>query len=83
MNNEKENHNSKEDIRYRMDGFDKVKRSKEIDNETSKSARLPYGFKRYMTCPACGNIIEIENLNEKMATYICKTCNKTTQVKCN
>ena len=73
--------NSKdEDINSRMEGFDKVLKSEEVKASHSKFGSLPYGFKRYITCPRCSKIIEIESIDEKQAVYNCVSCRKAIRV---
>ena len=81
MDEQKENCNLREEaIKYRMDGFDTVTRSVETGEDTNKFGKLPYGFKRYMTCPICGDIMEIESLYKEQATYNCKSCNQEVKI---
>ena len=46
-----------------------------------KSGTLPYGYKRYKTCPHCGEIMEIYELKEAEAIYICKDCKQRTAIE--
>ncbi len=79
--NEKINSNEEQDIDYRMEGFDKVLKSTSTIIHNSKFGELPYGFKRYLTCPKCGKIVEIESISDKEAVYICTNCNKSIRIQ--
>ncbi len=78
--NEKLNSTQKQNIDCRMEGFDKVLKAPNTVIRNSKFAELPYGFKRYLTCPKCGNRVEIESISEKEAVYICTNCNKSIRI---
>lgn len=61
----------------RMADFDKVEKetNKETNKETIKHKdNLPYGIKRYKTCPKCGEIMEIYSIEDKKAIYNCHYC---------
>lgn len=71
---------TKQDIKERMGEFDPVdKVQKQLTKE--KSSTLPYGLKRYKTCPHCGEFMEIHELKETEAIYICKSCEQRTTIK--
>lgn len=78
---EKVSHKTTEqDVKERMEEFDPVdKVQKKLTKE--KTSTLPYGLKRYKTCPHCGEFMEIHELKETEATYLCKNCKQRTTVK--
>ena len=64
-----------EDVKKRMAEFEQVDRT--ISSASSdKESTLPFGLKRYKTCPYCGEIMEIHEISSQKAVYRCKTCHK-------
>jgi hypothetical protein len=71
-----------EDVSKRMEEFDKVQEdTKRVSRE--KTGSLPYGLKRYSPCPYCGEFMEIQEVNDKDAAYLCDYCHKTSKIKLN
>lgn len=63
-------------VEFRMDEFEKVFQKDKNRDSKEKSSTLPYGVKRFKTCPYCNEIMEIDQLKEKEVIYYCKSCAK-------
>jgi len=61
------------EVKERMTDFEAVTKGKEHDKGDST---LPFGLKRYKTCPECGEFMEIHKIEEGKAIYRCKNCEK-------
>ena len=70
----------KQDIDGRMEGFEAVYKGQKQEPK-EKNSTLPYGYKRYKTCPHCGEIMEIHELKETEAIYICKDCKQIATIE--
>ena len=68
-----------QDVSGRMEGFEKTKKLKK-DNLKDKFGALPYGIKGVKPCPQCGEFMEIEEIKEKKAIYLCKNCHQSFEV---
>ncbi len=58
-----------------MSEFEKVK-STRTNKLKNKVCTLPYGAKRYMTCPYCDEIMEIEEITGEQLVYKCCACHE-------
>ena len=65
----------KKDVKQRMDEFEEVA-NKQGSSSKEKSASLPYGLKRYNTCPYCGEFMEIDEVQGRKGAYKCLSCKK-------
>lgn len=64
-----------QDVSNRMAEFEAVdKYQKKLSKE--KYSTLPYGIKRYKTCPQCDEIMEIHEIKGANVIYKCKTCHQ-------
>ena len=78
---EKVSHNKeKKDIKKRMDEFEEVAKHQGSSSK-EKSASLPYGLKRYNTCPYCGEFMEIDEVQGRVGTYKCTKCKKEATIE--
>lgn len=66
---------AKEDVRVRMDEFEPVPEHQKFSTKEKNSA-LPFGFKRFKTCPTCNEFMEIQEVKGHEAIYKCEVCNK-------
>lgn len=69
------NKESSNDVKGRMSDFQKVEKCKQ-NKDTDKASTLPFGIKRYRTCPICDEMMEIDEIKKNGVIYYCKTCNK-------
>lgn len=61
------------DIAGRMEEFETVDKTKNLPTK-EKTSTLPYGVKRFKTCAACGEVMEIHEFKEQEVVYTCKSC---------
>lgn len=79
---EKVEHKVKEqDVKGRMEEFKTVDKMAKVENKEKSTSTLPHGAKRYKTCLECGDMMEIDELKEDEAIYLCKTCKRKVSVK--
>ncbi len=65
----------KSDIKGRMEDFKEVDKS-QTHTGKEKSSTLPYGLKRFRSCPHCDEFMEIHEVKDKQAIYHCPNCNR-------
>lgn len=69
-----------QDVSSRMAEFKTVdKQQKRLSEE--KYSTLPYGIKRYKTCPQCDEIMEIYEIKGSHTIYKCKSCHQYTAIQ--
>ena len=59
------------EIKKRMTDFEAVPKEAE---ERKGDSILPFGLKRYKTCPSCSEFMEIHKIEAGKAIYRCKSC---------
>ena len=69
-------------IESRMDEFEPVDKGHTLPTK-EKTSTLPYGVKRFKTCPSCGEFMEIHELKGEEAIYHCHTCDKNISILIN
>lgn len=74
------NKESSDDIKGRMEEFQKVEKY-EKNKVIDKASTLPFGIKRYRTCPTCDEMMEIDEIKKDVIIYYCKTCNKYVNIQ--
>lgn len=70
-----------QDVEGRMDEFKTADKTQKHLIKEKSSSTLPYGLKRYKTCPNCGEFMEIDELKETEAIYSCKSCKQKMNIK--
>lgn len=71
-----------QDVPKCMDEFEPVDKTPILPIK-EKNSTLPYGIKRFKTCPSCGEFMEIHELKDGEAIYQCRTCDKNVSVLIN
>lgn len=71
-----------QDVPECMDEFESVDKGHILPIK-EKTSTLPYGVKRFKTCPSCGEFMEIHELKGEEAIYHCHTCDKHISILIN